>query len=882
MKPMNSSTIRQAFLDFFHAKGHTIVPSSSLVPETDPTLLFTNAGMVQFKDILTGQHKPSFSCAASAQLCVRAGGKHNDLQNVGYTSRHHTLFEMLGNFSFGDYFKADAIAYAWEFLTTVLKIPAGRLWVTVHNTDDEAALIWQKQMGITPDRLIRLGDEDNFWAMGPTGPCGPCSEVFYDHGAKIEGGPPGSPTADGDRYVEIWNLVFMQYERNIDGTQVNLPQPCVDTGMGLERLAAVLQSVANNYDTDLFQPLLQAAALAIDDKNTAALAQTTALKVIADHIRSMSFLIADGVYPSHEGRGYVLRRIIRRALRYSHKLNANERVLIKLIDVLVQQMGKIYPKLVAAADRIKDLLMHEAALFSRTLNQGLALLEAALQDQNTQHIPGELVFQLYDTYGFPPDLTADIARERGFSFDSAGFDKAMEAQKQRAKKSNRFEIDENIIEKLLPDVVTNFSGYEAQQGESKVQQLYCGAESIPQAVAALTPQSGQSLVALKQTPFYAEAGGQAGDQGWLTWSGGKFRVIDTIKAGNCHLHQGYVEEGELTIASTIEAKIDSARRQQIRLNHSATHLLHAALRQILGNHIGQKGSLVEADRLRFDFSHSEPLTIDEITAIEQRVNTEISRNTEIITAEMPFDDAINQGAIALFSEKYSETVRVLTMADGFSMELCGGTHAKRTGDIGSFRIISESALAANVRRIEAITGKSALLWAQQGDHLIERLQRLLNSHREALVDKVENLQTQQKQLQKLLQQQAEQLAAQSSAQWAAQAEQVGTMQVLAMKVNNMDKKMLLRALDDLKAQLKSAVILLAVENAGKINMVAGVSEDLTSQIKANDLIKHVGAIIGAKGGGMADMARAGGGNPERLATALESVKSFVEARLYHD
>ena len=881
MKPMNSSAIRQAFLGFFHAKGHTIVPSSSLVPETDPTLLFTNAGMVQFKNILTGQQKPGFACATSAQLCIRAGGKHNDLQNVGYTARHHTLFEMLGNFSFGDYFKAGAIAYAWEFLTAVLEIPVERLWITVHHDDDEAASIWQDQMGIAADRLVRLGDEDNFWTMGATGPCGPCSEIFYDHGPRVEGGPPGSPTADGDRYVEIWNLVFMQYERSADGTQVNLPKPCVDTGMGLERLAAVLQSVVNNYDTDLFQPLLQTAAAEIDDKNTAALAQTTALKVIADHMRSISFLIADGVYPSNEGRGYVLRRIIRRALRYSHKLNANQEVLVKLVDVLVRQMGEISPKLVAAAGHIKNLLMHEAALFGRTLNQGLALLEAALQNQKTNQVPGELVFQLYDTYGFPPDLTTDIAHEHGFSLDLAGFDQAMAAQKHRAKKNNRFKVDENDIKMLLPDLVTDFSGYETQQGKSKVQRLYCAAESAPQEVAVLTPQSGQGLVALEQTPFYAEAGGQAGDQGWLTWTGGKFRVIDTIKAGDCHLHQGYIEAGELTTSSMIEAKIDLVRRQRIRLNHSATHLLHAALRQILGHHIEQKGSLVEADRLRFDFSHSRPLSTDEIASAEASVNTEIWRNTDIITAEIPFADAMSQGAIALFGDTYSETVRVLSMGDGFSMELCGGTHAKRTGDIGSFRIISESGIAANVRRIEAVTEKAALLWAQQSDHLIERLQQLLNSNREALIDKVNQLQAQQKQLQKQLQKQAEQLTTQSSGKWAAQAEQVGATQVLAIKVNSMDKKNLLSALDSLKAQLKSAVILLAIENAGKVNMVAGISKDLTSQIKANDLIKHVGAIIGAKGGGMANMAQAGGGDPERLEAALKSVKPFVEARLNH-
>lgn len=855
------------------------MPSSTLVPAQDPTLLFTNAGMVQFKDMMTGLDAPDFPTAASVQRCVRAGGKHNDLENVGYTTRHLTFFEMLGNFSFGAYFKSEAIEYAWEFLTQVLLLPAERLWITVHETDDEAAALWADKAAVPPDRIIRLGDADNFWAMGSTGPCGPCSEIFYDHGAEVAGGPPGSAAAEGDRYVEIWNLVFMQYERSAEGRRTALSKPCVDTGMGLERICAVVQKVHSSYETDLFAPLLAKAAdmAKIQDE----VVENISLRVITDHIRSIAFLLADGVLPDNAGRGYVLRRIIRRALRHAQKIGARQGLLGELVQPLVEKMGGAYPKLAQAAGHIKSMLTQEEALFSRTLDQGLAVLEDALRNMTSgqTEISGRLAFQLYDTYGFPPDLTADLARERGLRVNMSDFDKAMAEQRKRARGASRFGETQAGGDLPDADMATDFIGYDETQAQADIQLLYRHQGASLERTDALA-QDEIGVVVLDHTPFYAEAGGQAGDSGHLAWQDGCFVVTNTTKSGSCHLHHGHVEKGNLTASTKVNAEIARVRRQKMRLNHSATHLLHAALRKALGEQVEQKGSLVEAGKIRFDFSHATALTQEELAAIEACVNNEIRLNTAITTEIMPLDVAKEKGAASLFGEKYDDQVRVLTMGDGFSMELCGGTHANQTGDIGVFRIISESSIAAHVRRIEAITGQEALAWSQQSDQTMRMLQGLLKAERTEVVAKVMQLQEQQKSLQKSVQQLSEKLATKASGDLIAQTEQLGDIRLLAVNVGQLDKKATLVVLDDLKKKLGSAVILLAAETGNTINLTAGVTQDLTSRIKANELVQEIGALIGAKGGGRVDMAQAGGGQmPEKLPEALAAVKNFVQKRL---
>lgn len=855
------------------------MPSSTLVPAKDPTLLFTNAGMVQFKDIMTGLDLPHSPTAVSVQRCIRAGGKHNDLENVGYTTRHLTFFEMLGNFSFGAYFKSEAIEYAWEFLTKVLLLPTERLWITVHETDDEAAVLWADKAGVSPERIIRLGDADNFWAMGGTGPCGPCSEIFYDHGEEVAGGLPGSATAEGDRYAEIWNLVFMQYERSAEGKRTELSKPCVDTGMGLERICAVVQKVHSSYETDLLAPLLAKAAdiAKIQD----GVAENISLRVIADHIRSIAFLIADGVLPDNEGRGYVLRRIIRRALRHVQKIGAGLGLLGELVQPLVEKMGSAYPSLTQAAGRIQSILTQEEALFGRTLDQGLAVLEDALRNMlsGQTEISGRLAFQLYDTYGFPPDLTADFARERGLGVNMADFDKAMAEQRERSRGASQFGKTQAVGKLPDADMATDFIGYDETQTQADIQLLYRNQDtSLEQADALAQGEIG--MVVLDHTPFYAEAGGQAGDAGHLAWQGGRFVVTHTTKSGNCHLHHGHVEKGNLTAGIKVSAEIAKARRQKTRLNHSATHLLHAALRKVLGEQVEQKGSLVEAGKLRFDFSHTAALTREELAAIEECVNNEIRLNTAITTEIMPLDVAKEKGAISLFGEKYADQVRVLTMGDGFSMELCGGTHANQTGDIGVFRIINESSIAAHIRRIEALTGQEALAWSQQSDQAMRMLQGLLKAERTEVVAKVMQLQEQQKTLQKSVQRLSEKLATKASGDLAAQAEQLGDIRLLAINVGQLDKKAILVVLDDLKKKLGSAVILLAAETGNTVNLTVGVTQDLTGRIKANELVQEIGVLVGAKGGGRVDMAQAGGGHmPEKLPEALAAVKTFVQKRL---
>lgn len=878
---MNSTDLRQTFLEFFQRKDHKIIASSSLVPARDPSLLFTNAGMVQFKDIFTGKTDPAFKCAVSAQRCVRAGGKHNDLENVGYTRRHHTLFEMLGNFSFGAYFKTGAIQYAWEFLTETLALPADRLWVTVHETDDEAATIWAKTIGVPESRIVRLGDADNFWVMGDTGPCGPCSEIFYDHGPTLAGGPPGSAEAEGDRYVEIWNLVFMQYERFVNGDIKPLPTPCVDTGMGLERIVAVLQKVSSGYDTDLFEPLISATAKAAGLTEQADIASNHSLKVIADHIRSIAFLIADGILPGNEGRGYVLRRIIRRALRHENKLQIQAGFLAELTRPLVQKMGSAYPELAKAEEHIREVITQEAALFGQTLDQGLELLENALDGlaEGVQKVSGDILFRLYDTYGFPPDLAAAIARERGLEVDMDEFDQAMEEQRRRARMANRFGDgdDEDKIANIDSAGDTCFTGYQQTEEDALVQALYLVG---PVTEVDKLEAGDAALVLLASTPFYAEAGGQVGDTGYLVWKGGSFRVTNTTRQGDNHLHHGHLEEGSLKVADKVTAKIDIERREQIRLNHSATHLLHASLREILGDRVAQKGSLVDADRLRFDFSCPKPLTQDQLMAIENLVNTEIRRNTEVDTEIMPPDDAQAKGALALFGEKYDSLVRVLTMGKGFSIELCGGTHVKRTGDIGIFRIVNELGIAANVRRIEAVTGNAALVWLQQNEAILASLQTLLKTKRHELVPQVSQLQAQKKGLQKTVQQLTEELAVDASRDLAGQAQQIGAVRVLVTHLDGADVKTLMTTLDYLKNHLGSAVILLATVAQGKVSLVAGVTKDVTDRITANELVQQTASMVGARGGGRADMARAGGGEqPEKLPEALAFAETLVRAKL---
>jgi alanyl-tRNA synthetase len=867
MRMMTSSEIRASFLEFFRKNGHTVVPSSSLVPGNDPTLLFTNAGMVQFKDVFLGKDIRDYSRAASSQRCVRAGGKHNDLENVGYTARHHTFFEMLGNFSFGDYFKREAIHFAWNFVTGTLGIPKDRLWVSVFREDDEAERIWTEEIGIDPTRCTRMGEQSNFWQMGDTGPCGPCTEIFYDHGAEIPGGPPGSPDEDGDRYVEIWNLVFMQYDRSAEGVLTPLPKPSVDTGMGLERVAAVMQGVHSNYEIDLFKTLIQAAAVLT---GTAEL-DSSSLRVIADHIRASTFLIIDGVVPSNEGRGYVLRRIIRRAIRHGYKLGQTQPFFHKLVPSLVREMGGYFTELVSGELRAMQILALEEERFAETLTRGMALLDAETAKLTSSIIPGETVFKLYDTYGFPADLTADVARERGLTIDNAGFDAAMEAQRVRAQAASKFGAESRDSVKL--DGKTDFSGYDRLVDTGIVTAL------IAEGVRVEVLRSGQDgQVVLDHSPFYAESGGQMGDAGLLVGAASRFTVRDTQKVGAVHSHLGRLDSGELRIGDRLEAQVDAARRRALALNHSATHLLHAALREVLGKHVQQKGSLVAPDKLRFDFSHTQALAPDELRRVERLVNDAIRGNAKAETRVMPFDEAVAAGAMALFGEKYASDVRVLSFGD-FSKELCGGTHVTRAGDIGLFKIISESGVAAGVRRIEALTGAAAYEWVVRTDEVLRDVAAMVRGGREDVEDKVREVLERSRKLEKEVQQLKSKLASGQGGDLTAQAKEVGGIKVLAAQIDGADAKSLRNAVDQLKAKLGSSVIVLATVHDGKVVLVAGVSNDLLGRLKAGDIVGVVAAQVGGRGGGRADFAQAGGTQPENLSLALAGVETLVSSRL---
>jgi alanyl-tRNA synthetase len=867
LKEMTSTEIRASFLEFFRKNGHAVVPSSSLVPGNDATLLFTNAGMVQFKDVFLGKEARDYSRAASAQRCVRAGGKHNDLENVGYTARHHTFFEMLGNFSFGDYFKREAIHFAWNFVTGTLGIPKDRLWVTVYTEDDEAARIWTEEIGIGPNRCTRMGEKSNFWSMGETGPCGPCTEIFYDHGPDIPGGPPGSPDEDGDRYVEIWNLVFMQYDRSPEGILTPLPKPSVDTGMGLERVAAVMQGVHSNYDIDLFRSLIRAAA----EVTGATDLESSSLRVIADHIRACAFLIIDGVVPSNEGRGYVLRRIIRRAIRHGYKLGQTQPFFHKLVPALVREMGSYYGELVTGEAQAIKVLAQEETRFAETLETGMALLDAATAQLKSSVIPGETAFRLYDTYGFPLDLTADVARERGLTIDQEGFDAAMAAQRALAKASSKFGA--GLRESVKLSGKTNFQGYDRLKGSGRVTALIFDGALVD---TLRVGQEGQ--VVLDHTPFYAESGGQIGDTGVLVGRTSQFRVRDTQKLGASFAHVGVLESGELRVEDAVDAQVDGERRTAIALNHSATHLLHAALRQVLGKHVQQKGSLVAADRLRFDFSHSGAVTVEEQQRIEALVNAEIRRNSAADTRVMALDDAVSAGAMSLFGEKYESDVRVLTFGN-FSKELCGGTHVERTGDIGLFKIIGESGVAAGVRRIEALTGRAAYDWVVRVDGVLRDIAGLVRGSREDADEKVRELVERSKRLEKEVQQLKSKLATGQGGDISAKAMVVSGVKVLAAQIEGADAKALRDSIDQLKQKLGSSVVVLATVHEGKVVLVAGVSADLVARLKAGDIVGAVAAQIGGRGGGRADFAQAGGTQPENLPAALASVESLVRNRL---
>jgi len=865
---MDSREIRQAFLDFFAAKQHAIVDSSSLVPDNDPTLLFTNAGMVQFKEALAFRENRGYTRAVSCQRCVRAGGKHNDLDNVGYTARHHTFFEMLGNFSFGDYFKRDAIFFAWEFLTEVVKLPPERLWVTVHESDDEAEDIWVNEIGFDKNRVTRLGDDDNFWTMGDTGPCGPSSEIFYDHGEDVPGGPPGSKDGELDRYIEIWNLVFTQFDKSADGTLTPLPKPCVDTGMGFERLAAVLQGVHNNYDIDLFKALIARAGELLNCKDL----ENDSLKVISDHIRASAFLIADGVLPSNEGRGYVMRRIIRRALRQGHKLQSKGPFFHKMVGELVNQMGDAYPILKSTQAQIEKVLLKEEEQFELTLDQGMKILNEAIGQLQGDVIPGSVVFKLYDTYGFPTDLTNDIAREKNLSIDMDGFEVEMDAQRARARAASKFgSID---VDNFKVDDVTKFVGYESLIGESVVSHLFQNEQKVD-AVSA----GDEVVLVLNATPFYAESGGQAGDSGKLFSNGVSIVVSDTIKSSNAFLHKGTVIEGTICVGDSVNAEVERLQRDRARLNHSATHLLHAALRIVLGDHVNQRGSLVDAERMRFDFSHFEGVTKEELVKVELLVNEQIRGNSEIQTELMNLEDAREKGAMALFGEKYSEAVRVLTMGDGFSIELCGGTHASRTGDIGLMKITSEVGIASGVRRIEAVTGAQAFELVLQQEQTLEDFSGLLRSDKNGATDKLKSLIEQNKKLEKEVSQLNMKLASGGGKDLADSAVEINGVKVVAQLLEGGDAKTLPDAMDRVKTKLQSGVVLLAVINDDKVVLVAGVTKDLTDKVKAGDLLNYVATQVGGKGGGRPDMARGGGTDTKALPAAIESVQAYLEERL---
>ncbi|AKJ41648.1 Alanine--tRNA ligase [Pragia fontium] len=875
---MSKSTaeIRQAFLDFFNSKGHQVVASSSLVPHNDPTLLFTNAGMNQFKDVFLGLDKRPYTRATTSQRCVRAGGKHNDLENVGYTARHHTFFEMLGNFSFGDYFKHDAINFAWELLTGAewFNLPKEKLWVTVYATDDEAYDIWANDIGVPHERIIRIGDNkgaafasDNFWQMGDTGPCGPCTEIFFDHGDHIWGGPPGSPEEDGDRYIEIWNIVFMQFNRQSDGTMLPLPKPSVDTGMGLERIAAVLQHVNSNYDIDLFRTLIAEAA-----KETKATdLDSKSLRVIADHIRSCAFLISDGVVPSNEGRGYVLRRIIRRAVRHGHMLGATETFFYKLVKPLISVMGSAADELLRQQSMVEQTLKTEEEQFARTLERGLALLDEELAQLTSDTLAGETAFRLYDTFGFPLDLTADVCRERNIKVDEAGFEKAMEEQRRRARESGGFSVDYSKLIRVEGE--TDFSGYQRLEQSSKVVALFVDGQEVNR-----VQQGQEAVVILDGTPFYGESGGQVGDAGLLKSAKFAFDVQDTQKYGQAIGHIGRLTQGELNVGDSVDAIVDGVRRERIRLNHSATHLLHAALRQILGEHVAQKGSLVNDSYLRFDFSHSEAMKPEQIRAVEDLVNQQIRRNLTVETNIMDLDDAKSKGAMALFGEKYDDKVRVLSMGD-FSTELCGGTHTESTGNIGLFRITSESGIAAGIRRIEAVTGENAIVAMHQQSDVLNEVASLVKSDGNGLIEKVKGLLEHSRAVEKELQQLKDQMAAQESSSLVNKAIDVKGVKLLVSNLNNVEPKMLRTMVDDIKNQLGSGIIVLATVHDGKVSLIAGVTKDLVDRVKAGELIGTVAQLVGGKGGGRPDMAQAGGTDTSALPAALATVESWVAAKL---
>ncbi|WP_040262271.1 alanine--tRNA ligase [Pseudomonas massiliensis] len=874
---MKSAEIREAFLRFFEEQGHTRVASSSLIPANDPTLLFTNAGMNQFKDCFLGQEKRAYTRAVSSQKCVRAGGKHNDLENVGYTARHHTFFEMLGNFSFGDYFKRDAITFAWTFLTSEkwLNLPKEKLWVTVYATDDEAYDIWTKEVGVPAERMVRIGDNkgapyasDNFWTMGDTGPCGPCTEIFYDHGADIWGGPPGSPEEDGDRYIEIWNNVFMQFNRTADGVLHPLPAPSVDTGMGLERISAVLQHVHSNYEIDLFQHLLQASAQAIGCGNDG----QPSLKVVADHIRSCGFLIADGVLPSNEGRGYVLRRIIRRACRHGNKLGATGAFFHRIVAALVTEMGEAFPELKSQQAHIERVLKGEEEQFAKTLEQGLKILEQDLAELEGSVVPGDVIFKLYDTYGFPMDLTGDIARERNLTLDEAGFEREMNAQRERARSASAFGLDYNSLVKVEED--TRFLGYTAHIGEGRIVALY----KDGQAVDTLA-EGDEGVVILDQTPFYAESGGQVGDRGYLQGGNARFQVADTTKSGGAFLHHGIVALGALKVGEQVQAQVEGDLQQATSLNHSATHLLHAALREILGDHVQQKGSLVDSQRLRFDFSHFEPIKPEQIKALEDIVNREIRRNTSVQIEEMDIESAKRKGAMALFGEKYGDRVRVLTMGEGFSVELCGGIHAKRTGDIALFKITSESGVASGVRRIEAVTGATALSLLNAAEEQVKEAATLLKGSRDNVLDKLQAVLERNRQLEKQLEQLQAKAASAAGDDLAAQAVDVKGVKVLSARLDGVDGKGLLALVDQLKNKLGEGLILLGGVQDEKVVLVAGVTKALSARLKAGDLMKQAAAVVGGKGGGRPDMAQGGGVDAAALDQALALALPFAEQGL---
>ena len=863
---LSTADLRNKFIEYFKSHGHQAVASSSLVPADDPTLLFTNAGMNQFKDTFLGAEKRSYTRAVSSQRCVRAGGKHNDLENVGYTARHHTFFEMLGNFSFGDYFKKEAIEFAWTFLTQEVGLPKEKLLVTVYSEDDEAFDIWENHIGVPKEKIIRISTSDNFWSMGDTGPCGPCSEIFYDHGEHIWGGPPGTPEEDGDRFIEIWNLVFMQFNKQADGTMEPLPKPSIDTGMGLERISAILQNVHSNYEIDLFQNLIKSAASIVGSDDL----ENKSLRVIADHIRSCSFLICDGVMPSNEGRGYVLRRIIRRAVRHGYKLGANDIFFYKLVASLAKEMGEAYPELVDQLPVVEKVLRVEEEQFSKTLARGMAMLNETLEGLEGDTIPGDVVFKLYDTYGFPTDLTNDVAREHDLKIDEEGFEAAMQAQRARAQQASNFGADYNT--KLAIEHETAFTGYTDVEGSANVVELIANNAFVDE-----LNDGQEGVVVLDSTPFYAESGGQAGDKGVLRVANGEFVVSDTQKMGNAFAHKG-IAKGKVTKGDTVTAAIDAANREAIKKNHSATHLLHAALREILGEHVTQKGSLVEAPRLRFDFSHFEAVTAEQLSHIERRVNEEIRANHALATELMELEEAKASGAMALFGEKYDEKVRVVTMGP-FSVELCGGTHVTRTGDIGLFKITSEAGIASGVRRIEAVTGEQAIALVQSQQAALSSLSAMLKTDTQNVLERVTALQNQTKELEKALNSAKQKLASQQGADMLSNAVEINGIKVLVANLEGVEAKSLRAMMDDIKNRIGEGIVVLGVANEAKVNLIAGVTKNLTGKVKAGELVNFVASQVGGKGGGRPDMAQAGGDKPENLAGALESVNAWLQDKL---